>query len=243
LKPLVIIPTYNEKENIQQIIDTVMDLPSGFNMLIVDDNSPDGTQDLVRASQKTYSERLHLLSRVGKLGLGTAYIAGFKYGLENGFTHLFEMDADFSHPPYKLEELYKACSANADISVGSRYIRGGGVKDWSWDRIILSRGASIYVQLITGMPVKDPTAGFVCYTDKVLKSIDLDKIGFVGYAFQIEMKYVFWKHGFSIKEVPIIFKDRELGTSKMNISIIKEAILGVLKIRMRNIKNYYKKES
>ena len=218
-----------------------MSLPSEFHMLIVDDNSPDGTQEIVRSAQKKYKDRLHLLGREGKLGLGTAYIAGFKYGLSNGFSHLFEMDADFSHPPQKLEELYDACKEGADISVGSRYIKDGGVKDWSWDRIVLSRGASIYVQLITGMPVKDPTAGFVCYTEKVLRSIDLDKIGFVGYAFQIEMKYVFWKHGFKITEVPIIFKDRELGTSKMNVSIIKEAILGVLKLRSRNIKSYYAK--
>lgn len=239
MKPLVIIPTYNEKENISNIIKTVMALPTGFHMLIVDDNSPDGTQELVKSAQKKYGERLHLLARAGKMGLGTAYIAGFKFGLDKSYTHLFEMDADFSHPPEKLEELYTACKDGADISVGSRYIKDGGVKDWSWDRIVLSKGASIYVQLITGMPVKDPTAGFVCYTDKALRSINLNKIGFVGYAFQIEMKYVFWKQGFKIKEVPIIFKDRELGTSKMNVSIIKEAILGVLKLRSRNIKKYY----
>ena len=239
MRPLVIIPTYNEKENITAIIDTVMALPSGFHLLIVDDNSPDGTQDLVRSAQDKYGERLHLLSRKGKLGLGTAYIAGFKYGLKEEYTHLFEMDADFSHPPEKLEELYEACKNGADIAVGSRYIKGGGVKDWSWERVILSKGASLYVQFITFMPVKDPTAGFVCYTDRALKSIDLDRIGFVGYAFQIEMKYVFWKLGFRIKEVPIIFKDRELGTSKMDVSIITEAISGVLKLRKRNIKKYY----
>ena len=239
MRPLVIIPTYNEKENITAIIDTVMALPSGFHLLIVDDNSPDGTQDLVRSAQDKYGERLHLLGRKGKLGLGTAYIAGFKYGLKEEYTHLFEMDADFSHPPEKLEELYEACKNGADIAVGSRYIKGGGVKDWSWERVILSKGASLYVQFITFMPVKDPTAGFVCYTDRALKSIDLDRIGFVGYAFQIEMKYVFWKLGFRIKEVPIIFKDRELGTSKMDVSIITEAISGVLKLRKRNIKKYY----
>ncbi|MEE9373767.1 MAG: polyprenol monophosphomannose synthase [Saprospiraceae bacterium] len=240
MKPLVIIPTYNEKENITNIIDAVMGLSSSFHMLIVDDNSPDGTQNLVKDSINKYENRIHLLTRSGKLGLGSAYIAGFKYGLKKGYSHLFEMDADFSHPPQKLEELYSACKNGADISVGSRYIKDGDVKDWSWDRIILSRGASIYVQIITSMPVKDPTAGFVCYTDKVLRTIDLDKIGFVGYAFQIEMKYVFWKHGFKIKEVPIIFKDREFGVSKMNVSIIKEAILGVFKLRGRNIKEYYK---
>jgi len=223
------------------MIDTVMDLPSQFHLLIVDDNSPDGTQDLVKQAQAKYGDRLHLLGRAGKLGLGTAYIAGFKFGLDENYTHLFEMDADFSHPPQKLEELYQACRDGADISVGSRYTKNGGVKDWSWDRVFLSRGASIYVQMITFMPVKDPTAGFVCYTDKVLRSIDLDKIGFVGYAFQIEMKYVFWKLGFKIKEVPIIFKDRELGTSKMDISIITEAISGVLKLRGRNVKKYYSK--
>jgi len=242
LKSLVIIPTFNEKENIIDIIDTVMALPSQFHMLIVDDNSPDGTQDLVKKATPKYKGRLHMICREGKLGLGTAYIAGFKYGLEKGYQYLFEMDADFSHPPPKLEELLAACQSGADISVGSRYVKEGGVVDWSWERIVLSRGASVYVQLITGMPVKDPTAGFVCYSNKVLKAIDLDKIGFVGYAFQIEMKYVFWKHGFSIREVPIIFKDRERGTSKMDVSIIKEAILGVLKLRVRNIKKYYSKK-
>lgn len=236
---LVIVPTYNEKENIKDLIETVMALPSKFHMLIVDDNSPDGTQDIVTGMQKKYQGRLHLLGRAGKLGLGTAYIAGFKKGLEEGYDYLFEMDADFSHPPQKLEELYAACRNGADISVGSRYVKEGGVKDWPFDRIFLSRGASIYVQLITFMPVKDPTAGFVCYKREVLSSIDLDKIGFVGYAFQIEMKYVFWKMGFVIKEVPIVFKDREKGTSKMNMSIVKEAIMGVLKLRLRNIKKYY----
>ena len=236
---LVIIPTYNEKENIKDIIDTVMALPSRFHILIVDDNSPDGTQDIVKGLQNDYKGRLHLHPRAGKLGLGTAYIEGFKKGIEEGYNFLFEMDADFSHPPEKLEELYASCQNGADIAVGSRYVKNGGVKDWPLDRIFLSRGASIYVQIITGMQVKDPTAGFVCYKREVLSSIDLDKIGFVGYAFQIEMKYVFWKLGFTIQEVPIVFKDRERGTSKMNMSIVKEAIMGVLKLRMRNIKKYY----
>ena len=239
MNSLVIIPTYNEKENIIDIIDAVMALTSKFHMLIVDDNSPDGTKDLVTTAQSKYNDRLHLLSRQGKLGLGTAYIAGFKYGLEHGYEYLFEMDADFSHPPNKLEHLYKTCKAGADIVVGSRYVKDGGVADWSMDRIVLSKGASIYVQMITGMPVKDPTAGFVCYNNKVLRSINLDKIGFIGYAFQIEMKYVFWKSGFKIKEVPIIFKDREKGTSKMDVSIIKEAVWGVIRMRFRNIRKYY----
>lgn len=239
MKALVIIPTYNEKENIRDLIDTVIALPSEFHILVVDDNSPDGTQDIVRAAQSKYVKRLFLLGRAGKLGLGTAYIEGFKYGLDKGYGFLFEMDADFSHPPVKLEELYAACQGGTDIAVGSRYVPRGGVKNWTMDRIILSRGASIYVQLITWMPVKDSTAGFVCYRRNVLESIDLDKIGFIGYAFQIEMKYVFYKLGFKIKEVPIIFKDRERGTSKMNMSIVKEAIWGVLKLRFRNISKYY----
>ncbi len=239
MKALVIIPTYNEKENIRDLIDTVIALPSEFHILVVDDNSPDGTQDIVRAAQSNYVKRLFLLGRAGKLGLGTAYIEGFKYGLEKGYDFLFEMDADFSHPPAKLEELYAACQRESDIVVGSRYVRGGGVKNWTWDRIVLSQGASIYVQFITWMPVRDSTAGFVCYKTEVLKSIDLNKIGFIGYAFQIEMKYVFYRLGFKIKEVPIIFKDREKGTSKMHIGIIKEAIWGVLKLRFRNIRKYY----
>ena len=216
-----------------------MALPSEFHMLIVDDNSPDGTQVIVKKAQLKYKERLHLLARTGKLGLGTAYIEGFKLGIQNGYDFLFEMDADFSHPPHKLEELYAACQNGADLSVGSRYIKKGGVVDWPMDRIILSRGASIYVQMITWMPVKDPTAGFVCYSRKVLESIDLDKIGFVGYAFQIEMKYVFHRLGFKIEEIPILFKDREKGTSKMNMGIVKEAIWGVLMLRFRNIRDYY----
>lgn len=240
MKPLVIIPTYNEKENIQDLIDTVMALPSQYHMLIVDDGSPDGTQDLVNAYKSKYDGRLFMVTRPGKMGLGTAYIKGFKYGLKNGYDYLFEMDADFSHPPQKLEELYAACQNGADIAVGSRYTKGGGVVNWPFNRLFLSRGASIYVQCITWMPVKDPTAGFVCYKSNVLQSINLDKVKFVGYAFQIEMKYAFWKHGFKIKEVPITFKDREKGNSKMDLSIITEAITGVLKLRLRNIKKYYK---
>lgn len=241
MQPIVIIPTYNEAENVCHIIDAVMKLSSQFDLLVIDDNSPDGTADMVRSKQIEYQNRIHLIERSGKLGLGTAYIEGFKYGLKKGYKYLFEMDADFSHPPEKLEELYEACRNGSDVAVGSRYVNGGGVKDWSWERVVLSKGASIYVQLLTSMPIKDPTAGFVCYTDHVLRAINLDKIKFIGYAFQIEMKYVFWRLGFKISEVPITFKDRELGVSKMNFSIFKEAIVGVIKLRLRNIHMFYGK--
>jgi dolichol-phosphate mannosyltransferase len=232
-RSVVIIPTYNECENVEAIAHAVLDQPHGFHVLIVDDGSPDGTADIVKRLQATtFQGRLHLIQRTGKLGLGTAYIAGFKWALEQGYDFVFEMDADFSHDPQDLPRLLEACTAHgADAAVGSRYCKGGGVVNWPFDRIFLSRGASLYVQGVLWMPVTDPTAGFIVYTRKVLETIDLDQIKFIGYAFQIEMKYAAYRLGFKIKEVPILFKDREKGQSKMSLKIIKEAILGVLKMR------------
>lgn len=230
-KALVIIPTYNEKENISLIIEAVLRLRPDIEMLIVDDGSPDGTADIVKELQKSES-RIHLLQRNGKLGLGTAYITGFKWGLKVGFDYLLEMDADFSHPPHKVLELLHACENDgADVAVGSRYTKGGGIKNWPLKRLALSYGASLYTRFITWMPIKDPTAGFVCYKRKVLETLDLDNIKFVGYAFQIEMKYKCWRKGYKIKEVPITFTDRVAGTSKMHGSIVKEAAMGVIKLR------------
>ncbi|MEM1324227.1 MAG: polyprenol monophosphomannose synthase [Bacteroidota bacterium] len=241
---LVIIPTYNEKENIRQIIAAVFSLSGNYHILIVDDGSPDGTADIVKELQNKHSKALHLLSRSGKQGLGTAYIAGFKWGLERGYDYLFEMDADFSHNPQDLPRLYAACAdGGADLAVGSRYVKGGKLKNWPWDRIFLSYGASLYVRLITWMPVKDPTAGFICYTRRVLETIDLDKIRFVGYAFQIEMKFAAKTLGYRIKEVPITFTDRVEGVSKMNTSIISEAIVGVIQMRMQSFFNSYALEA
>lgn len=239
MKHLIIIPTYNEKENVSAIIDAVLRL-SHTEVLIVDDNSPDGTAAIVKEKQKS-EDRIHLLSRAGKLGLGTAYIAGFRYALDHSFDYVSEMDADFSHNPEDLLRLRKACEDGADVAIGSRYVPGGGFENWPKNRILISRGGSLYVQMLTFMPIKDPTAGFICYSKRVLEAINLDKIGFTGYAFQIEMKYVAWKLGYSLKEVPIIFKERELGVSKMSAGIIKEAVVGVLKLRFRNIKKYYSK--
>jgi len=234
-KKLVIIPTYNEKENVKNIIQAVMALEGNYHILIVDDNSPDGTGNIVDDLISDAGGRLHILHRNAKNGLGPAYIAGFKYGLEHNYDYLFEMDADFSHNPNDLLRLFAACKDDgADVSVGSRYTKGGAIGDsWGWYRHMLSYGASIYVRLVTFMPVKDPTAGFICYKRKVLEKIDLDNISFTGYAFQIEMKYAAYKHGFKIREVPITFIDRELGVSKMDTSIVKEAILGVLRMRMK----------
>ncbi len=234
---LVIIPTYNEKENVAQIIAAVLALPQAFHVLIVDDNSPDGTADIVKEIQKEKSEQVHLLSRAGKEGLGKAYIAGFKWAIQKDYAYIFEMDADFSHDPNSLLDLHRACSQEgADMSIGSRYIKGGGVVNWDWYRLALSYGGSIYVRMITGMSVKDATAGFVCYKKEVLQTIDLDNIKFVGYAFQIEMKYNAHKLGFKLKEVPITFKDREEGVSKMSTSIVGEAIKGVISMRMSAVK-------
>jgi len=238
-KAIVIIPTYNEIENVEDIIAAVLSQDTDFDVLIVDDGSPDGTGARVKELMASNS-RIHIIEREGKLGLGTAYIAGFRYGLANGFEYIFEMDADFSHPPKDLNNLYAAVKAGADVAIGSRYTKGGGVKDWSNYRLFLSRGASLYVRMITFMPVMDPTAGFKCYRRKVLETIDLDKIKSVGYAFQIEMKYAAYRNGFKIKEVPIIFADRIKGTSKMDGSIITEAIVGVLNMRRKSLGGYYK---
>jgi glycosyltransferase, family 2 len=229
---VVIIPTYNERENVAQMIDTVLGLPQPFDLLIVDDGSPDGTAAIVRSLQAKYPERVFLLERAGKQGLGTAYIAGFRWALERDYAYIFEMDCDFSHPPMKLLELYRACAEQgADVAVGSRYTRGGAVKNWPLDRIAMSYGASLYVRLITGMPVKDSTAGFVCYRREVLQTMRLEEVHFKGYAFQIEMKYTAYCLGFTVVEVPITFEDRVLGTSKMNTSIFREAFTGVVKLR------------
>lgn len=231
---VVIIPTYNEKENIENIINAVFALPVMFDVLIIDDNSPDGTAAIVERMQKQWDGRLHLLKRSGKLGLGTAYIMGFKWCLNAGYEFIIEMDADFSHPPKKLLELRQACLDGADVAIGSRYVSGVNVVNWPMGRVIMSYYASAYVRIVTGMNVRDTTAGFVCYRRNVLEAIDLDKIRFKGYAFQIEMKLTAFKMGCRIKEVPIIFVNRVLGTSKMNSSIFGEAVFGVLQLRIRS---------
>lgn len=231
---VVIIPTYNEKENIENIINAVFALPVMFDVLIIDDNSPDGTAAIVERMQKQWDGRLHMLKRSGKLGLGTAYIMGFKWCLNAGYEFIIEMDADFSHPPKKLLELRQACLDGADVAIGSRYVSGVNVVNWPMGRVIMSYYASAYVRIVTGMNVRDTTAGFVCYRRNVLEAIDLDKIRFKGYAFQIEMKFTAFKMGCRIKEVPIIFVNRVLGTSKMNSSIFGEAVFGVLQLRIRS---------
>lgn len=237
---IVIIPTYNEKENISKIIRKVFSLLKDFHILIVDDNSPDGTAQIVKDLQNEFTGRLFIEEREGKQGLGTAYIYGFKWALKRNYEYIIEMDADFSHNPEDLPRLYEACSNDgADVSVGSRYVKDGKVVNWPLSRIMISYFASIYVRLITFIPVKDTTAGFVCYKRKVLETIDLDKIQFVGYAFQVEMKFAAWQAGFSIKEIPITFVDRVAGISKMSSGIIKEAALGVLNIRLRGFKKNY----
>ncbi|MFZ4770349.1 MAG: polyprenol monophosphomannose synthase [Ferruginibacter sp.] len=239
MEKLVIIPTFNEKENIAAIIDAVITLNTGFHILIIDDGSPDGTANIVKSLFPKYPGQLFLEERRGKLGLGTAYIHGFKWALSKGYQYIFEMDADFSHNPKDLNRLYDACVAGASMAVGSRYVPGGGLVNWPANRIFLSKGASLYTRIITWMPIKDPTAGFVCYKREVLETINLGAISFTGYAFQIEMKFATWKLGFKITEVPIIFIDRELGASKMNKGIVKEGILGVLKLRWQSMfKNY-----
>lgn len=232
LRNIVIIPTYNEIENIEKIIRSVFALQTPFHILVVDDGSPDGTAHVVKSLQAEFKDTLFMLERKGKQGLGTAYIAGFKWGIERKYDYLFEMDADFSHNPTDLERLFATCHTdNYDIAVGSRYVSAGKVENWPLNRILISYGASVYVRLITWMPVKDCTAGFVCYRRNVLEKIDLDNIRFIGYAFQIEMKYRAWRKGFSIKEIPITFVDRKEGVSKMTKGIVKEAILGVWKMR------------
>ena len=239
---IVIIPTYNEKENIEKIIRFVFSLKKDFDILIVEDNSPDGTAQIVRRMIAEFPGRLFMEERKGKLGLGTAYIHGFKWSLAKGYGYIFEMDADFSHNPEDLVKLYQACAIDgADLVVGSRYVTGVNVVNWPMGRILMSYYASAYVRFITRMKVRDTTAGFVCYSRKVLETINLDKIRFIGYAFQIEMKYTAWKLGFNIKEVPIIFTDRTEGQSKMSSGIFKEAIFGVMSLRLRNIRKIHRK--
>lgn len=233
---LVIIPTYNEKENIEKMIRYVLGLNDSYNILIIDDGSPDGTAAIVSSLMKEFPLSLFLIEREGKLGLGTAYITGFKWALERGYEYICEMDADFSHNPDDLSRLFQACVSGADMAIGSRYCEGIGIKDWPLKRVLLSYGASLYVRAATGMKIYDSTAGFVCYTSKVLKTIDLDAIQMKGYGFQIEMKYNAFLHGFKIKEIPIIFTDRVCGVSKMSGSIFGEAFFGVLKLRFRKIK-------
>jgi dolichol-phosphate mannosyltransferase len=240
LEKIVIIPTYNEKENITNILEAIFSLQLDFHVLVIDDASPDGTAQIVKDLFSKYPDHLFLEQRTGKLGLGTAYIHGFKWAINKGYQFVFEMDADFSHNPKDLQRLYEACKyQGADMAVGSRYVKGGGNVNWPRERVLLSKGGSIYTRLITWMPVRDPTAGFICYKLEVLETIDLNEIHFTGYAFQIEMKFASWKLGFKIKEVPIIFQDRTLGASKMNKGIVKEGILGVLNLRWQSLfKNY-----
>tara|TARA_B100001769_G_C22037711_1_gene557644 strand:+ start:274 stop:999 length:726 start_codon:yes stop_codon:yes gene_type:complete len=236
---LIIIPTYNEIDNIEEILRVVFDLEKVYHVLIVDDGSPDGTADVVKNMQNEFPEQLYIEERTGKLGLGTAYIHGFEWSLKRDYNYVIEMDADFSHPPSSLIELYDTCVKDgADVSVGSRYVSGVNVVNWPMSRVLMSYFASVYVRWVTRMPVRDTTAGFVCYHRSVLERIHLDKINFVGYAFQIEMKFTAWRLGFNIKEVPIIFTDRKKGQSKMSSSIFKEAILGVLFMK---IKSWFKK--
>jgi dolichol-phosphate mannosyltransferase len=238
---LVIIPTYNEKENIENIVKKVFSLNKEFDVLIIDDNSLDGTGGIVKQMQTEFPERLFMLERPGKMGLGTAYITGFKWALAHNYEYIFEMDADFSHNPLDLLCLYQACANGADIAIGSRYKSGVNVVNWPMGRVLMSYCASIYVRLITGMKIYDTTAGFKCYRNKVLKTIDLDKIHFKGYAFQIEMKFVAWKIGFKIEEIPIIFTDRKQGQSKMSGGIFGEALLGVIGMKLRSYFTKYPK--
>lgn len=236
---IVIIPTYKEKENIENIIRYVFNLEQAFDILIIDDNSPDGTADIVKQLMQEFPNRLFLEQRKGKLGLGTAYIHGFKWALERKYDYIFEMDADFSHPPRSLMDLYKACNEGADLAVGSRYLDGKiSVVNWPMGRLIMSYFASMYVRKVLRMKVCDATAGFVCYTRPLLERIKFDKVKFIGYAFQIEMKYTAWQLGANIKEVPIIFTDRVLGQSKMSMKIFKEAFFGVFSLKFRNWKRY-----
>jgi dolichol-phosphate mannosyltransferase len=242
LEKLVIIPTYNEKDNIHGILQAIFSLQQNFHVLVIDDGSPDGTAAVVKDLQLQYEHHLFLHERSGKLGLGTAYIYGFKWAIKNNYQFIFEMDADFSHNPADLERLYNACKyKGADVAIGSRYVKGGGVKNWPKNRIALSKGASLYTRLILWMPLEDPTAGFICYKKEVLESINLDEIHFIGYAFQIEMKFAAWKLGFKIKEIPIHFEDRKYGESKMSKGIVKEGILGVLQLRWFSMFTNYRR--
>jgi dolichol-phosphate mannosyltransferase len=242
VEKIVVIPTFNEKENISAILHAIFNLQQDFHVIVIDDGSPDGTAQIVKDLQAKFTNQLFIEERKGKQGLGTAYILGFKWAIARGYQFIFEMDADFSHNPNDLPRLYNACkNGGADVAIGSRYVKGGGVLNWPWDRVTLSKGGSLYTRIITWMPVKDPTAGFVCYKKEVLETINLDEIVFVGYAFQIEMKFAAWKLHFKIKEIPIIFQDRTQGTSKMNKGIVKEGILGVLKLRWHSWFTNYRK--
>lgn len=245
MKNLVIIPTYNEKENIEAIITAVMELPIEYHVLVIDDGSPDGTAAIVKELMaNTYAGKLHLVERSGKLGLGTAYIAGFKWAIEHQYDYIFEMDADFSHNPQDLLKLYDACAnQGADVAIGSRYVSGVNVVNWPMGRVLMSYFASKYVRLVLGIDIHDTTAGFVCYRREVLETIELDKIRFKGYAFQIEMKYTAHKCGFKIQEVPIIFVNRVLGTSKMSGGIFSEALLGVVKLKLNSWTRKYPKKN
>ena len=231
MKKIVIIPTYNEKENIAAIIHAVIVLGNQYHVLVVDDGSPDGTAQIVKELMQAHPDKIFIQERSGKLGLGTAYIHGFKWALANQYDYIFEMDADFSHNPLDLDRLLAACENGADVAIGSRYVIGGATENWPLDRLIYSKGGSLYTRIITGMPVKDPTAGFMCYKNKVLAAMQLDRIQFIGYAFQIEMKFASWRLGFKLKEVPITFIDRKIGVSKMSKGIIKEAVLGVINMQ------------
>lgn len=242
MEKIVVIPTYNESENVSGILHAIFDLQQDFHVIVIDDGSPDGTAEIVKDLRTKFPNQLFIEERKGKQGLGTAYIHGFKWALAKGYQFIFEMDADFSHNPNDLPRLYDACkNGGADVAIGSRYVNGGGVMNWPWDRVTLSKGGSLYTRMITWMPVKDPTAGFVCYKREVLETINLDEIVFVGYAFQIEMKFAAWKLHFKIKEVPIIFQDRTQGTSKMNKGIVKEGVLGVLKLRWHSLFTNYRR--
>ena len=242
MKKIVIIPTYNEKENIAAIINAVIVLGNQYHVLVVDDGSPDGTANIVKELMQLHPDKIFIQERKGKLGLGTAYIHGFKWALENQYDFIFEMDADFSHNPLDLDRLLAACEAGADVAIGSRYVKGGATENWPLDRLIYSKGGSVYTRMITGMPVKDPTAGFMCYKNKVLAAMQLDHISFIGYAFQIEMKFASWRLGFKLKEVPITFIDRKIGVSKMSKGIIKEAVLGVLNMQWESFTGRFIKQ-
>jgi dolichol-phosphate mannosyltransferase len=239
LKKIVIIPTYNEKENIAAIIHAVNALGNQYHVLVVDDGSPDGTANIVKELMQAHPDKIFIQERTGKLGLGTAYINGFKWALDNQYDYIFEMDADFSHNPLDLDKLLAACENGADVAIGSRYVKGGATENWPLDRLIYSKGGSLYTRIVTGMPVKDPTAGFICYKNKVLATMQLDHIRFIGYAFQIEMKFASWRLGFKLKEVPITFIDRKIGISKMSKGIIKEAVLGVISMQWQSFTGHF----
>lgn len=242
MKKIVIIPTYNEKENIAAIIHAVIVLGNQYHVLVVDDGSPDGTATIVKELMQEHNDKIFIQERKGKLGLGTAYIHGFKWALANDYDYIFEMDADFSHNPLDLDRLLAACENGADVAIGSRYVEGGATENWPLDRLIYSKGGSLYTRIITGMPVKDPTAGFMCYKNKVLAAMQLDQISFIGYAFQIEMKFASWRLGFKLKEVPITFIDRKIGVSKMSKGIIKEAVLGVISMQWQSFTGRFIKQ-